>query len=161
VARPEELAQAVGRELAAGFGGVRVLRASVAPVAALAREYAARGPALAAGEAVVRAAEPSLAVDAGRGGRGGRSTHLAVMVAAGLPPGVAFLAAASDGVDGTSAAGGAVVDASLLGRVSREALEGALAGFDTGRLLASAGMTLPLRPSGTNLADVHILARAW
>ncbi len=160
VARPEELAHAVGRELAARFDGVRVLGASVAPVAALAREYAARARALEAGEAVVRAAEPSLAVDAGRAGRGGRSTHLAVMVAAGLPPGVAFLAAASDGVDGTSAAGGAVVDASLLGRVSREALEGALAGFDTGRLLASAGMTLPLRPSGTNLADVHILARA-
>jgi len=52
------------------------------------------------------------------------------------------------------------VDASFLARVSREALARALAAFDTGPLLASAAMALPLRPSGTNLADVHILARA-
>jgi hydroxypyruvate reductase len=160
VARPEELARAVARELAGEGGAVRVLRASVAPVAALAREYAARARALRAGEAVVRAAEPSLAVDAGKPGRGGRSTHLAALVAADLPPGVAFLAAASDGVDGTSDTGGAVVDASLLARVPREARMRALTAFDTGPLLASAEMTLPLRPSGTNLADVHILARA-
>jgi hydroxypyruvate reductase len=160
VARPEELARAVARELAGEGGAVRVLRASVAPVAALAREYAARARGLRAGEAVVRAAEPSLAVDAGKPGRGGRSTHLAALVAADLPPGVAFLAAASDGVDGTSDTGGAVVDASLLARVPREARMRALTAFDTGPLLASAEMTLPLRPSGTNLADVHILARA-
>jgi glycerate-2-kinase len=81
-------------------------------------------------------------------------------VAADLPPGVAFLAAASDGVDGTSDTGGAAVDASLLASITRRQLAFALAAFDTGPLLASAGMTLPLRPSGTNLADVHVLARA-
>jgi glycerate-2-kinase len=108
---------------------------------------------------VVRAAEPSLAVEAGKRGRGGRSTHLAALVAAELPPGVVFLAAASDGVDGTSDTGGAAVDASLLTRVTRDALARAVAAFDTGPLLASAGMTLPRRPSGTNLADVHVLAR--
>jgi glycerate 2-kinase len=164
VARPEELARAVAQELGASLAtrldGVRVLRASVAPVATLAREYLALARSLGAGEAAVRIAEPSLAVDAGARGRGGRSTHLAAMVAAGLPPGVAFLAAASDGVDGTSATGGAAVDASLLTQVPPEALARALARFDTGRLLASAGMTLPLRPSGTNFADVHVLARA-
>jgi glycerate 2-kinase len=159
VARPEELARAVARELAAGAAGVRVLRASVAPVAVLVREYVARGRALGAGEAVVRAAEPTLAVEAGKRGRGGRSTHLAALVAAELPPGVVFLAAASDGVDGTSDTGGAAVDASLLTRVTRDALARAVAAFDTGPLLASAGMTLPRRPSGTNLADVHVLAR--
>jgi hypothetical protein len=52
------------------------------------------------------------------------------------------------------------VDASLLASVTRQDLALALAAFDTGPLLASAEMTLPLRPSGTNLADVHILARA-
>jgi hydroxypyruvate reductase len=161
VARPEELARAVARELAAGLGEVRVLRASTAPVAVLAREYVARARVLAPGEAVVRAAEPSVAVDARKPGRGGRSTHLACLVAADLPPGVAFLAAASDGVDGTSDTGGAAVDASLLlASITRRELALALAAFDTGPLLASAAMTLPLRPSGTNLADVHVLARA-
>ena len=159
VARPEELGRAVARELAAGFPGVRVLRASVAPVAALAREYAARARALRAGDAVVRVAEPSLAVDVAKPGRGGRSTHLAALVASALPPGVAFLAAASDGVDGTSDTAGAAVDASLLALIPHDALARALAAFDTGPLLASAGMALPLRPSGTNLADVHVLAR--
>jgi hydroxypyruvate reductase len=163
VARPEELARAVARELrghgSVGPGEVRVLRPSTAALAELAREYVARARALRAGEGVVRAAEPSLVVDAGKRARGGRSTHLAAMVAADLPPGVAFLAAASDGVDGTSATGGAAVDASLLARVSREALARALAAFDTGPLVASAGMALPRRPSGTNLADVHALVR--
>jgi glycerate 2-kinase len=160
VARPADLARAVARELAPGFERVRVLHASQAPVAVLAREYVSRAQALAPAEVLVRAAEPSLAVDGRRRGRGGRSTHLAALVAAELPPGVAFLAGASDGVDGSSATGGALVDASLLGHVPREALARALAGFDTGPLLASAGMTLPLQPSGTNLADVHVLARA-
>ncbi|MGD0526248.1 MAG: DUF4147 domain-containing protein [Polyangiaceae bacterium] len=162
VSRPEELARAVARELAPpaapGLREVYVLRPSVAPVTALAREYVARARALRPGEAVVRAAEPSLVVEAGKRGRGGRSTHLAAMVAAELPPGVAFLAAASDGVDGTSGTGGAIVDASLLARVPREALARALAAFDTGPLLASAGFALTLRPSGANLADVHVLA---
>ena len=40
------------------------------------------------------------------------------------------------------------------------AVAAARAAFDTGPLLASAGMTLPLGPTGTNLADVHVLARA-
>ena len=160
VARPEELARAVARELAAGLGEARVLRASTSPVAVLAREYVARARLLAPGEAVVRAAEPSVAVDVGRPGRGGRSTHLACLVAADLPPGVAFLAAASDGVDGTSDTGGAAVDATLLASISRPELARAIAAFDTGPLLTSAAMSLPLRPSGINLADVHVLARA-
>ncbi|HEX3344591.1 MAG TPA: DUF4147 domain-containing protein [Polyangiaceae bacterium] len=160
VARPEELARTVARELAAAFDDVRVLRPTEATAAALAREYTARAAALRPGQAVVRAAEPSLAVAGARAGRGGRSTHLAAMVASGLPPGVAFLAAASDGVDGTSGTGGAAVDASLLRRAGAEAVARAVGTFDTGPLLVAAAMALPLRPSGTNLADVHVLARA-
>jgi hydroxypyruvate reductase len=159
IARPEDLAHAVARELAARFTRVHVLRPSVAPVSELAREYIARGRTLRAGEAMVRAAEPSLRVHATRVGRGGRSTHLAALVAADLAPGVAFLAAASDGVDGTSRSAGAVVDASLAVRVTRARLERSLSTFDTGSLLASAGMTLPPGPSGIDLADVHVLAR--
>jgi glycerate-2-kinase len=71
-----------------------------------------------------------------------------------------LLAAASDGVDGSSDTGGALVDALLAALVPGPALLRALSRFDTGPLLAAAGMALPLAPSGTNLADVHVLARA-
>jgi glycerate-2-kinase len=104
---------------------------------------------------VVRAAEPSLHVGVARPGRGGRCTHLAALVALELPEGVAFLAAASDGVDGASGTGGAVVDATL----DHRRLPAALAAFDSGSALEAAGMTLPLRPTGSNFADVHVLAR--
>jgi hydroxypyruvate reductase len=126
----------------------------------LVREYVGRARTLRPGEAQVRAAEPSLAVARAWPGRGGRSTHLAALLAPQLPPGVAFLAAASDGVDGSSETGGAAVDASLLARAPADAFARAVAAYDTGPLLSSASMSLPLRPSGTNLADVHVLARA-
>jgi hydroxypyruvate reductase len=160
VARPEDLARALAVELRRTFARVRVVRPSLAPVHELAREYAARAGALRPGEAIVRAAEPALRVDVSRPGRGGRSTHLAALVAPSLPPGVAFLAGASDGVDGTSETGGAVVDATVVARRIGPSLARSLAAFDTGALLASAGAALPLRPTGVNLADVHALARA-
>jgi hydroxypyruvate reductase len=159
VARPQDLARALAGELQARLDSVRVLEASVAPADVLAREYLARAQTLRPGQALVRSAEPSLVVDASPAGRGGRSTHLATLVARHLPQGVIFLAGASDGVDGNSGSAGAVVDATLLARVGEEAIARALAAFDTGRLLASAGMTVTLGPTGSNLADVHVLAR--
>jgi hydroxypyruvate reductase len=156
VARPEDLASALARELRATFTRVRVLPPSLETAQVLAQRYADLGRSLRPGEALVRAAEPSLRVDVARPGRGGRCTHLAALVAAELARGVAFLAAASDGVDGASGTAGAVVDATL----DRRLLPAALATFDTGPLLEASGMALPLRPTGTNLADVHVLARA-
>jgi hydroxypyruvate reductase len=156
VARPDDLARALARELGAAFKRVRVLAPSLAPAEVLARDYAARARTLRAGDAVVRAAEPSVRVDVPRPGRGGRCTHLAALVAAELPAGVAFLAGASDGVDGTSGTAGAVVDATL----DRRRLPHALAAFSTGPLLLGAGAALALCPTGTNLADVHVLARS-
>jgi hydroxypyruvate reductase len=132
----------------------------VAPAADLVRDYLARARALSPGEAVVRAAEPSVRVEAVRPGRGGRSTHVATLLAAELPAGVAFLAGASDGVDGTSGTAGAVVDASLLKRASPAAIARAVAAFDTAPLLEGASMTLHIGPTGTNFADIHVLARA-
>jgi hydroxypyruvate reductase len=159
VARPDDLARELAEELRGKLKHVRVLRPTTEPVESVAREYAERARSLARGEAVVRAAEPSLAVVARRPGRGGRSTHLGAMVAPELGEGVVLLAAASDGVDGASETGGALVDGSLEGRVGRESLERALARFDTGSVLVAAGMALPSGPTGTNLADVHVLAR--
>jgi glycerate 2-kinase len=164
VARPEDLARAMALELEARFAIVRVLPPTVAPVVAVVEEYVARARRLRPGEALVRAAEP--AVDVGpagrekRAGRGGRCTHLAALVAASLPPGVFFLAGASDGVDGSSGTGGAVVDASLTQAATAGALARAVEAFDTGPLLAAAGMALQERPTGTNLTDLHVLARS-
>lgn len=160
VARPQDLARAMATELRARGLVVRVLRSSLAPAEALAREYVARSRALGPGEALVRAAEPSLRIHARSPGRGGRSTHLAALLAADLPPGVVFLAGASDGVDGASGTAGAVVDGSLGRHAPLCGVARALAAFDTAPLLAAAGMVLAGAPTGTNLADVHVLARA-
>jgi len=157
VLRPEDLASALGAALRVVVARVRVAPPSVAPVAALAREYARRARTLAPGEALVRVAEPGVRVDARHPGRGGRCTHLAALVAPHLPADVVFLAAASDGVDGASGTGGALVDASV---ARRAPLAAAIAAFDTGPALAAAGAALPLRPSGLNLTDVHALVRA-
>jgi glycerate-2-kinase len=68
------------------------------------------------------------------------------------------MAAASDGVDGTSGTGGAIVDArSFMAR--RAALDAAIAAFDTGPLHVAAGTALPAGPTGLNFADVHVLVR--
>lgn len=181
VASPEELARAVARELRAprsegraprgegraprgeiDSGGarafrVRVLEPSQGSVDRLAREYVEAARRLRAGTAIVRAAEPSLAVPDGAG-RGGRSTHLAALVGLELPRGATFLAAATDGVDGASGTGGAVVDATFVRRAGEAAVRRALARYDAGAIHLAAKTALPLRPSGHNLADIHVLA---
>lgn len=155
VARPEDLAGALARELRAVLPRVRVLAPSTAAVEAMAAEYAALAQRLRPGEALVRSAEPAVHVGVARPGRGGRCTHLAALVGPALPRGIAFLAGASDGVDGASGTAGAVVDGSLGGA----ALARAVAAFATGPLLAARSFALPSRPTGINLADVHVLAR--
>jgi glycerate 2-kinase len=162
VASPDDLARAVARELEDRrdhCSATRILAPSTASVAELAHEYLARARALRPGEALVRAAEPSLRVQGAGPGRGGRSTHLALLLAPDLPDGVVFLAGASDGVDGASGTAGAAVDATLLAHASRDAIARALACFDSAPLLVSAGMGVAFGPTGNNLADVHVLAR--
>jgi glycerate 2-kinase len=156
VASPEELAREVARELRTRGLRARVLPPSQRPVAELAAEYGVLARRLHPGTAIVRAAEPSLEVPRGAG-QGGRSTHLAALVALEIPRGATFLAAATDGVDGASRTGGAIVDRSLVVELGERAVRRALDRYDTGRLHRSAATALPLRPSGQNLADVHIL----
>jgi glycerate 2-kinase len=107
------------------------------------------------GHCLLRAAEPRVHVLSSKGAAGGRCTHTAALVAMKLRSGHAFLAGATDGVDGASGTGGAVVDESLAG----ESLAASLAAFDTGTALRAAGATLPQGPTGLNFADVHVLAR--
>ena len=157
VASPEELARMTARELTARGLRARVLEPSQAPVNELAREYLELARRLRPGSALVRAAEPSLELP-DRAGKGGRSTHLAALVALGLPRGAMFIAAATDGVDGASGTAGAVVDATFLRKAGAAAVRRALDRYDTGALHLAVGTALPTRPSGHNLADVHVLA---
>jgi hydroxypyruvate reductase len=81
-------------------------------------------------------------------------------VGLGLPPGATFLAAATDGVDGRSGTGGALVNATFRRRASESAILRALDRYDTGPLHRAAGTALEEHPSGHNLADVHVLVRS-
>ncbi len=156
VASPETFAAHLGAALAPF--AVRHLPSSVADVDALVAEYVALARALLPGHAVVRCAEPSLAVPLGAAGKGGRASHLAARVARDLPRGVAFLAGATDGIDGSSDAAGAAVDAATFS--DRARVDVALAAFDTATLHASFGSAIVLGPTGVNFSDIHVLARA-
>lgn len=161
VASPEQLAERVARQLEAAGLRARVLPPSLAAAEDLAREYVRLASKLAPGAAIVRVAEPSVEVPHGaRAGRGGRSTHVSARVGAGgLPRGVTFLALATDGVDGSSGTAGALLVGPVTAR-ARTLLDRASRAFDTGPAHVTLGTALPRRPSGQNLADLHVLARA-
>jgi hydroxypyruvate reductase len=154
---PTHLADAAARRLAAQGYAVRVLRPSTDDVDALAAEYTALASTLRPREACVRVAEPSVHVAVARSGRGGRSTHLAALVARDLPAGCTCVAAASDGVDGDSETAGAVVTHDSF--PDRDLLARAIAAFDTGPLHGHARTALPMAPTGLNLTDLHLLIR--
>jgi hydroxypyruvate reductase len=100
---------------------------------------------------------------------GGRNQHFALYAATLLSPSdepVAILSAGSDGIDGNSAAAGAVVTgqtlheakadgASQSGRVRMEA-ETALGNFCSSTYLEGTGSTIKTGPTGNNLRDLRI-----
>jgi hydroxypyruvate reductase len=155
VASPQALARAVAARLRAQGLRARVVAPSTGSVEAAAARYARMSRALRPGHALVAAAEPTVRIAARRPGRGGRSSHLALLLAPRLAPGVVFLAGASDGVDGASGAAGAVVDATC----DFPDRARALAAYDSATLHRRAGTALVTGPTGLNLADVHVLAR--
>jgi glycerate 2-kinase len=161
VLEPRTFAEELARALERAGCAARVLPSSTDDVARLAGDYVTLARALAPGEALVRSAEPSVRVDIPRPGSGGRCTHVAALVARDLPPGVEFMAAASDGVDGSSETGGAIVKARSFRRPhAREELDAAIRAFDTGTFHRAHRTALPGTPTGLNFADVHVLARA-
>lgn len=104
---------------------------------------------LAGGETVVP-------LDTARG-RGGRCLELALAAAIELggAPGIAMLAAGSDGKDGSSAAAGGFVDGTTLARARRRRLDPvrALRSHQTHRLLAALSLLFVTGPTGTNVGD--------
>ncbi len=125
---------------------------------ALADCRVARALALGPGEAAVIACEPTVRLPSERG-RGGRAGWVALSAMDWLPEGVALLCAASDGVDGSSGAAGALVTRSDAERAGRGTIEAALAAFDDATVHEALGTHLPGGPTGHNLTDVHVVAR--
>lgn len=98
------------------------------------------------------------------GGKGGRNQELALAfaVAAGklaIPGRWAFLSAGTDGRDGPTDAAGAVVDRRTLERLRESAIIAAdlLAAHDSYTALKASGDLLMTGPTGTNVADLHVL----
>jgi hydroxypyruvate reductase len=128
---------------------------------ALAARYVADFDALAQGAVRVAVGEPTVRVALG-GGRGGRAQQLALAVArrlAGRP--VAFVALGSDGTDGPTDAAGAAVEGATWDAARARGLDpaGALERSDAHPLLDAVGALVRTGPTGTNLLDLHLLAR--
>jgi hydroxypyruvate reductase len=158
VVSPHDLADAAALRLDVAGLRPHLLTASRDGLEHLAPAYVGLARTLAPGEVLVRVAEPAVKLPE-HAGRGGRAGHLAALVARRLPRDVALLCGASDGVDGTSGAGGAVVTNASFASLAAEEVEAALRRFDTARLHAAAGTALRGGPTGLNLCDLHLLAR--
>jgi hydroxypyruvate reductase len=96
-------------------------------------------------------------------GRGGRMTHLALLLARALAgTDAAALAIGSDGVDGASGASGAAIDGGTWAAIAAAGIdsEDAIARFDSATALGAAGALIDWGPTGANYADLVLLSRA-
>ncbi|MDJ0923697.1 MAG: DUF4147 domain-containing protein [Acidimicrobiia bacterium] len=140
-----------------GFPATVVDSRLVGDVAAAAGEVLQR----AIGSVSVFAGETTVNV-VGRG-IGGRN-HEAALVAATLienRPDTFFLAAGTDGIDGTTTAAGAIVDGTTLARARALGLNPVrmLDDNDSGSLFAALGDQIVIGPTGTNVGDLWIVLR--
>ena len=104
--------------------------------------------------ALVGGGECTLAIPGGAP-KGGRCQHAALLAAqrlGGLPSSTSFLACASDGVDGSTDAAGAVVTAADGGPEADKALRA----FASHRLLDSRGRLVHTGATGTNVNDLWV-----
>jgi len=134
---------------------LRVEALAAAYVERARHEVVARG----AARVLIGNGEPTLELPSAPG-RGGRCTHLALLVARGIAGlvGVTFLAAGTDDRDGSSGAVGAVVDGRTWPRAQELGLdtEGALLRYDSAAVLAPLG-ALVQGPAASNLLDLHLM----
>lgn len=153
---PEQFADEMARALAGDFS-VRVLPGDEGDVRAMAARRVEQAWQLSAGAALVIPAEPTVVLPSRRG-RGGRAGLVALLAARDLPPAVALLAAATDGVDGDSGAAGAVVSRAACDALPRGAVDRAIARYDDAPIHRAAATALVVGATGTNVTDVHVLA---
>jgi len=117
------------------------------------------------GELFVYAGETTVMVGGlGRGvGSGGRNQEAALAAALHLAgtSDVAFLAAGTDGIDGTTTAAGAVVDGDTVDRGRRRGRDAAasLARNDSGGYFAGSLEAIVTGPTGTNVGDLWLVLR--
>ncbi len=163
LADPGTLQRSAAQSLASRGFSVKA-RASLVQgeVGRLVDELARAATTLAPGEALVATGEPTLRVTGS--GRGGRATHAALLLAERLAGAedVAALALASDGSDGPTELAGAVVSGETAAQAARlgVSLADARARFDSGAALDAIGCALRTGPTGTNLTDLYVIARA-
>ncbi len=107
--------------------------------------------------------ETTVSLGDGPAGLGGRSQELALAAAAELEevPGVALLAAGTDGRDGPTDAAGAIVDGATWARITGAGRrpEDDLASHDAYRALDAVGALVRTGPTGTNVMDIVIGVR--
>jgi glycerate-2-kinase len=93
-------------------------------------------------------------------GRGGRNQEMALQVALNLEgrAGMAWMAFATDGIDGPTDAAGAIVTGSTASQIRRRGLdpEAALAAHDSYPALDAVGALVRTGPTGTNVADLIV-----
>lgn len=157
LARPHDLRDAVVAKLSAQGLEVSVRDDATQSVETLAQRYAEGLDAMAPNTAWVAVGEPSVALPKARG-RGGRAGRLALGVAKALAgrDGWSFVACASDGVDGSSGAAGAVVSGETW---SKPGAEEAWKTYNDGEFMRSARASVSLPPTGLNLLDAHVMVR--
>jgi glycerate-2-kinase len=108
-----------------------------------------------AGKIIVAGGEPTVVI---RGsGKGGRCSELAVRFASKSAAEALF--ASSDGVDGNSGAAGIYLPLST-NRVETSGWRDALAASDSWRIAAQLGEPIMIAPTGNNLRDLFLVARA-
>lgn len=110
-----------------------------------------------AGEGItVAVGEPEVAVTGD--GRGGRNTHVALLAAERLGgSSMLFAAFATDGVDGSSASAGAIVDGTTIERGGDPA--SAITSSDSATYLGAIGDLIRTGPTGTNVSDLWVVWR--
>lgn len=156
----------VAAERAAQAAGFRI--ANDAPLvtgdaAEAGRELARALSELPAHTVLIRGGEPTVRLPAAPG-RGGRAQHLALAAAIALAGrrDVALLAAGTDGTDGPTDDAGALVDGETVARGELGGLDPkhALDAADAGSFLEAAGDLVHTGPTGTNVMDIVIAAKA-
>ncbi|MEL7369046.1 MAG: DUF4147 domain-containing protein [Myxococcota bacterium] len=137
------------------------------PVEDLVEKYMARaGSMVRSGtgrEVFVAVGEPTVTIaDASAGGQGGRSQHLALLMAKAMAGDehMAFLSAGTDGTDGPTTAAGGIVDGHSVAALEQAGvdIDGALRNYDSYAALGAADLRLETGPTDTNVTDLHLLA---
>lgn len=134
-------------------------------LAALGQSAASEGLPLAAPACLVGGGESTVSLTR-LGGQGGRNQELALAAALCLDElpwsAVSLASLGTDGIDGATAAAGALVDGGAAGTVARARALGldagaALAAHDSGRFFAALGDAIVTGPTGTNVNDLMVV----